>query len=213
MRYPARVIPKEKRRWAYGFLALAVAYLAAFYAIPGFLGGDKGEAASGQCVPYHAVRLDQRENHGQPWRITASIEKNGTCSFGLVTLKFSPQETSRGSWTIGWSIPAHGHLPPTATIDAGDYGEANGRAVGGGVGIHVQTVVLKLSGGGTIVVHPKKPSGRLLTSFVWLRNLRYFLCFYPAGEHVKTARLLDAKGKVITTVRSEEGEIEGFMGL
>lgn len=204
---------KDKRRWAYGFVVLMVSYLAAFYVMPSFLASSDGNAASGQCVPYHAVRLDHRENHGQAWRITASIEKNGTCSFGLVTMKFSPQETSRGSWTMGWSIPAHGHLPLTATIDAGDYGEVNGRAVGGGVGIRVRTVVLKLSGGDTIVVHPKKPSRRLLTSFVWLRNLRYFLRFYPAGEHVKTARLLDAKGKVITTVRSEEGEIEGFMGL
>lgn len=64
-----------------------------------------------------------------------------------------------------------------------------------------------------MVVRPKLPRKQLLTRFVWLHNLRYFLRFHPAGEHVKTATLLDANGKVICTAHSEEGLIEGFMGV
>jgi hypothetical protein len=47
----------------------------------------------------------------------------------------------------------------------------------------------------------------------WLHGLRYFLRFCPAGEHVTMAKLLDAKGKVIAIVHSEEGVIEGFMSV
>jgi len=213
MRYAAGVIPKENRRWAYWLLALAAACLVVFYAIPGLFGSDKGEAASAKCAPYREVSLDHGEHRDRSWRIKASREKNGDCSAWLLKVQFLPQGISRGSWTGGWAISAHGHLPTTATIGAGDYGEDDGRSVGGVTGIHVRTVVLKLSGGDTMVVHPKKPHGRLLTSFVWLRDLRYFLRFYPAGEHVKMAKLFDAHGKRLSTVHSEEGVLEGFMGL
>lgn len=212
MRYSAVVIAKRNRRWAYGLLALAVAYFAAFYVIPGFLPSSEGEAASSRCAQ-RKVGLDHGERHGRQWRITASIEKNPDCSYWLLKMRFSPQGMGPGSWTGGWGIPAGGDLPASATIGANDEEEEDGRAVGGVVGSRVHSVVLKLSGGRTMVVHPTDPSKGLRRRFVWLRNLRYFLHFYPVGEHVKTAKLLDRSGKVIFTAHSHEGELEGFMGL
>lgn len=190
---------------------MAVAYLTAFYVMPGFLASSDGEGASAPCISHREVRLDHGEHYGRPWRITASIEKNGGCSYWLLKVNFFPQGIPRGSWTGGWGIPAGGHLPATATIGAGDYEEEDGRAVSGVVGSRVRTVVLKLSGGRAMAVHPKDPSKGLRRRFVWLRGLRYFLRFYPAGKHVKTAKLLDANGKVIFTAHSEDGELQGNM--
>lgn len=215
MSYPSVVITKENRRRAHWLFALAAAYFAAFYVLPGFLASSGGEAASGQCVPHREVGLDHGEHHGRPWRIIASvegIEHNGGCSFWFLKVRFSPQGIPRGSWTEGWGIPAGGHLPATATIGAGDYEEEDGRAVGGVVGSRVRSVVLKMSGGSTMVVHPKEPRKGLGSRFGWLRGLRYFLFFYPAGGHVKTIKLLDVNGDVIFTAHSEEGSLQGDMG-
>jgi hypothetical protein len=208
------VITKEHRRWAYGLLAMAVAYLVAVYAIPGFLASSAVEAASAQCVPHHKVSLDHGEHDGRPWRITASIDKierHDRCSYWFLKVKFVPQGVSWGSWIEGWGIPAGGHLPATATIDARDYEEEDGRAVGGVVGSRVRSVVLELSGRRTMVVYPKDPGEEFHRRFVWLHGLRYFLDFYPAGKHIKTAKLLDANGKVIYTAHSQEGELVGSM--
>jgi hypothetical protein len=210
MRYRYTVINKGNR-WAHVLVAVALAYLITVYVVPGILAGRDSEAASGSCVPRHAVGLDRGEHDGHPWRIMAGVEKNPGCSFWLLNVEFFPQGKVRGSWSSGWGIPAGGHLPAAATIAASDYPEGDGRAVGGVVGSRVRRVVFRLSGGGVIVVHPKDPRAELRSRFVWLHGLRYFLRFYPAGAHVKTAELLDAKGKTITKVHSEEGEIEGFM--
>jgi hypothetical protein len=210
VRYPSAVNRNSNLKWAYGLLSLAVAYLAAVYVVPSFAQSD-GKASSGQCA-YRKVSLEHGEHNGRPWRITASIEKNGSCSSWLLKAIFSPQGVGPGSWTGGWGVPAGGHLPRSATIGARDDEEEDGRAVSGVVGSRVRSVVLKLNDGGMMVVHPKDPSEALRRHFVWLRNLRYFLRFYPAGEHVKAARLLDADGKIIFTARSEEGSLRGFMG-
>jgi hypothetical protein len=57
-----------------------------------------------------------------------------------------------------------------------------------------------------IVVHPKLPPPALRERFVWLRNVRYFVRYYPPGEHVRVARLLNAQGELIGVVRGSEGD-------
>ncbi|HSS42333.1 MAG TPA: hypothetical protein VLK37_07245 [Solirubrobacterales bacterium] len=202
------MIVNRNRRWAYGLFVLALAYLGAFYLIP--LANGDGKATSEQCVPRHKIDLDHGRHGGEPWHIRAGVEKNPDCSYWLLKVEFSPQGKYRGSWTDGWGIPGGGHLPASATIDASE--EEEGLAMGGVVGLRVHNVVLSFTGGRTLVVGPKTPRDSLLRRFVWLHGLRYFLCFFPAGEHVETAKLLDAKGKIISTVHNQEGEFVGFMG-
>jgi hypothetical protein len=211
MRYSVPMIAKEKRRWAYGLFGLAIGYLAVFYVIPGLLASSDGAAAVRHCVPRHKVGLANGQHEGRRWHIKAYVEKNPDCSYLLLKVEFAPQGELRGSWTGGWGVPGGGHLSPSATIAASDNAGDERRNVGGIVGSRVRSVVLQLSEGGTMVVHPKLPSKELRRRFVWLNGLRYFLRFYPAGKHVKAAKLLDAKGKIITTVHSQEGELEGFM--
>jgi hypothetical protein len=191
-----------------------MAFLAAVYVLPGAFASSNGAGASSEtCVPRHKVVVDRGDHAGRPWLISAGVEKNPSCSFLLLKMEFSPLAETRGSWTGGWGIPAHGHLSDAATIAAGDHLEGSERSVSGVVGSRVRRVVFKMSTGHEIVVNPKLPSEALRERFVWLHGLRYFLRFYPTGEHVRAARLLDAKGKLISIVRADEGEIEGFMSV
>jgi len=203
----------SNHRWAYGLLLLALAFFAALYGIPPLVANSDSETVSGQCIPHHKVKLDHGEHGGRPWRINASIEKierHGGCSYWFLKVQFLPQGMAPGSWTEGWGIPAGGHLPDTATIDASE--EEEGQAIGGVVGSRVHSVILSFSGARKVVVHPKDPRTGLLRRFIWLHGLRFFLYFFRAGEHVRTAKLLDAKGNTIATVHSQEGELIGFMG-
>ena len=193
-------------------MVIAVAYLTIFYLISSFLANSDGEAGSGKCIPYHKIGLAHGEHGGRQWRIGASIEKierRGQCSYWFLKVNFSPNGRSRGSWIEGWSVPAGGHLPLDATIDA--YEAEDGRSIGGVVGSRVRTVILWMTGGRTVVFHPQVPSHSLRERFVWLRGLRYFLWFHPAGEHPKMAKLLDGTGKVLYTAHSQEGELIGNM--
>jgi hypothetical protein len=203
---------QKKRRWVYAIFAVATVYFAAFYAVPGFLASSDGKAESGQCVARHEVSLDHGEHDARPWHIGASIEKiekDGRCPYWFLKVTFFPEGVGPGSWTEGWGIPAGGHLPADATIDA--YDSEDGRSIGGVVGSRVRRVILKLDGGRTIVVRTKAPREGLRRRFVWLRELRYFLCFHPAGERVLNAKLLDEKGKMIYIAHAQEGELLGHM--
>lgn len=205
------MISQESRRWAYGIAALAAVYLVAFYVIPAFLANSDGDSGSG-CTPHHNVHLEHGEHEGRQWRIAASIgksERNSRCTYWLLKVNFSPTGRSRGSWTEGWSVPAGGHLSPDATIDAIEA--EDGRSIGGVVGSSVRSLVLEMTNGRTITVHPKIPKQDLRARFVWLRGLRYFLTFHSTNEHVKAARLLDSKGNVIYTAHAQEGELVGNM--
>lgn len=212
MGYPSFMTTLRRWRWGFGLLILALGYLSAFYLTPGFLADSDGKPVAGECVSPRRVDLDHGEHKGQPWRINASIEKierRNRCSYWFLKVQFSPQGVLPGSWTEGWGIPAGGHLPATATIDASE--EEEGRAIGGVVGSRVHSVILRFSSGRAMAVHPKDPRKQLLKRFVWLHDLRYFLIYFPSGESVKTAELLDAAGKVILTVHSQEGELVGNM--
>jgi hypothetical protein len=212
MRYPFLMVANRTRRWGYGLLLLASASLVAFYVIPAFVASSDGQVADGQCVRRHEVNLDHGEHAGRPWRVNASIEKierHGHCSYWFLKVQFVPRGVAPGSWTEGWGIPAGGHLPATATIDAAE--EEEGQAIGGVVGSRIHSVILIFNGGRRMVVQPKAPSEQLRNRFVWLHDLRYFLSYFPAGEHVRTAKLLDATGKLVFTAHNQEGELIGNM--
>jgi hypothetical protein len=207
------MVANSNSRWAYGLLLLALAVFAALSVILAFVANSDSETVSKQCVPHHEVNPDYGEHGGRPWRINASIEKierHGGCSYWFLKVQFLPQGVAPGSWTEGWGISAAGHLRATATIDASE--EEEGQAIGGVVGSRVHSVILSISGARMVVVHPKDPRPELFRRFMWLHGLRYFIYFFRAGEHVRAAKLFDAKGNIISTVHSREGEVVGFMG-
>lgn len=53
---------------------------------------------------------------------------------------------------------------------------------------------------------------QLRRRFAWLCHVRYFLRYYPRGQHMKSVRLLDDQGKLLYATRGFEGELTGPMG-
>lgn len=211
-----------KWRWALGFFALGAAYLVAVYVLPGAIDQSDGQEPtrnrvfsrhSGRCTNHLRVPVERGEHKGQSWSVIASIENDQDCGAWLLKMRFLPQNVMPGSWEGGWEIPSGGHLPDWATISARDEATGEDRVISGVVGMRVRTVVFRTRSGHRVVVHPKAPKARLRKRFGWLRNLRYFLRFYPKGDPVRTAKLLDGRGKIIASFQCQAGEITGNMSL
>lgn len=198
---------------------VAIVYFLAVYIGPGLVDRSEGrgqastESApmSGQCIKHRRtsvqVPIDHGEHDSNSWSIIASIGSGHACgAWWSLGMEFLPQDVMRGSWKGLWEIPAGGHLPASATISARDETTGEDRVVSGIVGWNVRTVVFRTQSGRRIIVHPKAPDGRFLKRFVWLRNLRYFLRFYPVHDPMKAARLLDSRGGTIRTVEFRLGE-------
>lgn len=163
-----------------------------------------------QCIhrQKHLV-ADGKSPSGRQWTVTASIRDNGGCSTWLFSMDFRPSGTLRGSSRWSWRIPAGGHLSKKFTIDAQDESAGPNRAFYGAVGGRVKIIVLTTSNGKRLTVHPKLPSLALRERFVWLRNVRYVLRYYPSDQHVRVARLFNAQGDLVGRVGGSEGEFAG----
>jgi hypothetical protein len=199
---------------------MAVVYFMAVYILPGLVDSSDGQAPrnaharqSGQCTEPLQVRIKHGEHRGHPWSVIAGIENDHDCSAWFLKVKFLPQNRTSGSWEGGWEIPSGGHLPDSATISAQDEATGGDRVISGVVGWKVQTIVFITKSGDRFAVHPKAPEATLRKRFGWLNNLRYFLRFYPVGDPVKVARLLDSRGETIGNFPCRLGEIEGKMSL
>jgi len=167
--------------------------------------------------------------NGIPWTAAASIRDNGrNCSAWLLGFEFRPdrkpysqsweakaeaelhrQFPMPGSFSWGWRIPAGGHLPNDFMISGRDEYEGSERVFAGAAGGSVKSITLTMSSGRHVVIRPRLPGQALRQRFVWLRNLRYFVSYYPLGSHVQEVKVRNAKG--MFTVR--EKEITGDEGV
>jgi hypothetical protein len=171
------------------------------------MASSQDTALANRCIhrQQHLI-ADGRNPNGKRWTVTASVHNNGSCRSWLFSMDFRPSGTVRGSSRWGWRIPSGGHLSAKFTINAQDESAGSSRVFYGAVGKRVKSVGLTMSKGGRVVVHPKLPPLALRRRFVWLRNVRYFVRYYPPGDHVQTARLLNAQGGLLKVVRGSEGE-------
>lgn len=167
--------------------------------------------------------------NGIPWTVTASIRDSGrNCSAWLLGFEFRPdrkpyshsweaeinkQIPMPGSFSWGWGIPVGGHLPNDFTISGRDEYEGSERIFAGAAGGSVKSITLTMTSGQHVVIRPRLPSRALRQRFVWLRNLRYFVSYYPLGSHVQKVTVRNAKG--VVTIRGDAGAFEkiGLTGL
>lgn len=200
----------EKIRWSLGLVSLAVAFLFAVYVLPAFSASPETANGSEQCVQKQEKLVDSGLNpSGDPWTIKATIRKNDGCDSWLFVSKFVPAGKVRGSFSFGWGIPAGGHLSNAFTIGAQDESSNSERVFAGAVGGRVTRIIVQMSSGGPLTIRPKLPAKRLREKFVWLRNVRYIMRFYPAGSYATKVTLYSADGKVVERLRPVEGEFSG----
>lgn len=165
----------------------------------------------GTCIHrQHQLIAQGPSPSGKRWTVTSTVHNNVGCHSWFLELDIRPNGTARGSSAWGWSIPVGGHLSSRFTIDAqDDIGDAS-RTFYGVVGARVRAISLQKTNGEILTIHPRLPPAGLRKRFVWLRDLRYFVRYYPRGPRGKVARLLDSRGRLIARVHGQEG---GFAGL
>jgi hypothetical protein len=110
------------------------------------------------------------------------------------------------NWGWGTGIPAGGHLSSTYTIDASDNLEEDGawRVFSGSVAGDVAKAIATLTNGKRLTFKPRSAPASIRRKVVWLRNVRYFVQYYPPTAFVASVSLFSASGQLL--YRASGGE-------
>ncbi|HEX3733904.1 MAG TPA: hypothetical protein VHU86_02000 [Solirubrobacterales bacterium] len=163
-------------------------------------------SAGASCIRRHSVQIASGTSpSGLPWTVEGEIGDNGSCGEWLFGMEFQLQSAGNWGWDTG--IPAGGHLPRNFTIEASDDLQADGttRVFSGTVGGDVAKVVATLSNGKHLAIQPILPSASLRHQVVWLRNVRYFVQYYPPEGLVTSVSLFSASGHLLHKTTSADG--------
>jgi hypothetical protein len=163
-------------------------------------------SATANCIKRHGVQIASGSNpSGELWTVEATIGNNGSCREWLFGMEFDLPDAAYWSWVTG--IPAGGHLPKSLTIDASDDLQNDGswRVFSGTAGGNVAKLVARLSNGKRLRIQPKSAPVHLRRKAVWLRNIRYFVQYYPPEGFVMSVSLFSASGKLLKRLQGPEG--------
>lgn len=176
---------------------LAVALVSFFVFIP---------SAGAACITRHQVPIASGPSpEGETWTVEGEIGNNGSCREWLFGMEFSlPGAVNWGSST---GISAGGHLSSSYTIGASDDLQEDGawRVFSGLVAGDVAKVTATLSNGKRLSFKPRATPTPLRRKVVWLRNVRYFVQYYPPSGFVTSASLFSASGQLL--YRTSGGEL------
>lgn len=165
--------------------------------------------ASDTCNQRQAIATGQSPD-GSPWAVMGWIRQNGgSCKAWLFGVEFTLAGRTPDTFSSGWGIPPGGHLPRGFTFSGHDRNEGTERVFAGAAGVHVKSLLLTMSNRRQITIYPLLPTPTLRKRFVWLRNLRYFVQFYPTGLHIRLVTARNSKGRIVAKSGGEEGFFEG----
>ncbi len=158
------------------------------------------------CIKRHQVRIATGTSPtGWAWTVDGSIGNNGNCREWLFGMDFEIQGAT--SWGWGTGIPPGGHLGRGFQINASDdlLEDGSDRVFSGTVNGEVAKIVLTLSNNNHLTIRPKSPSPQLRRKVVWLRNVRYFVEFYPPEGFVTGVATLSATDQLLYRDKTFEG--------
>lgn len=162
-------------------------------------------AAGAACIPRHGVPIDSGSSpEGATWTVEGTIGNNGSCREWLFGMEFSLPGAV--NWGTSTGIPVGGHLSSRYTIDASDNLQEDGawRVFSGLVAGDVAKVTASLSNGRRLVFKPRSAPASLRRKVVWLRNVRYFVQYYPPTGFVTAASLFSVTGQLLYRTSGEE---------
>lgn len=161
--------------------------------------------AQAACISRHKVPISSGSSpEGSTWTVEGTIGNNGSCREWLLGMDFSLPGAGDWGWATG--IPAGGHLSQRYTMDASDYLLEDGawRVFSGSVGGDVAKVTATLSNGKRLSFDPLPVPASLRRKVVWLRNVRYFVQYYPPTGFVTSVSLFSASGQLLRKGSGEE---------
>jgi hypothetical protein len=184
------------RRWPIPLLFVMVALLIVV------------SAAEAACIKRHEVRIASGTSpSGWNWTVDGIIGNNGerNCREWLFGMDFELQGAANWGWATG--IPAGGHLGRGFDISASDdlLEDGSYRVFSGSVSGEVAKVLVTLSNNKRVTIRPRAPSERLRRKVVWLRNVRYFVEYYPPEGFVTGVATFSASGQLLYRDKSFEG--------
>jgi len=145
--------------------------------------------------------------YGVPWRITAATRHSATLGTSTAELSFSIHacgEYSESGYSEGFRLPftRAPFLTAGTGTDIDSFPEGD---LSGVTSREIASLKLKMSDGGTLSVHPRSAPHRLWRTLPWLRDLRFFDEYFPAGVKPREVVVLDRAGRVLARCRSKRG--------
>lgn len=163
--------------------------------------------ASAKCIDWHRVWIASGSSpSGWKWTVEGTIGNNGDhCREWLFGMDFSLEGAVNWGWGTG--IPAGGHLGRGFNIDSFDnlLEDGSDRVISGTVNGEVAKILFTLSNNKRLTVYPKAPSERLRKKIIWLRNVRYFVDYYPPEAFVTGVATFNSSGILLYRDKTYEG--------
>lgn len=154
--------------------------------------------AGAACIARHQMPIASGASpEGEAWTVEGGIGNNGSCREWLFGMDFSLPGAVNWGWSTG--IPAGGHLSAAFTLDVSDDLQEDGawRVFSGSVAGDVTKVMATLSNGKRLVFKPRSAPASLRHKVIWLRNVRYFVQYYPPTGFVTSVSLFSASGQLL----------------
>jgi hypothetical protein len=165
--------------------------------------------AGARCIKSHDVRIASGTSpNGLSWTVNGTIKNNGGgCGDWLFGLDFDLEGAATWGWATG--IPAGGHLGRRYDISASDdlLEDGSSRVFSGSVSGEVVKVMLTLSNNRHLTIRPQSPPKQLRQKVVWLRNIRYFVDYYPPEGFVTGVAEFSASGQLLYRDKRFESSI------
>jgi len=162
--------------------------------------------ADAACVKRHQVRIASGTSpSGWNWTVDGTIGNNGgSCREWLFGMDFELEGAAHWGWGTG--IPAGGHRDRRFEIEASDdlLEDGSYRLISGSVSGEVAKVVFTLSNNKHLTIYPKSPSESLRRKVVWLRNVGYFVEYYPPKAFVTGVATFSPSGVLLYRDKSFE---------
>ncbi len=158
-------------------------------------------AAGAHCIERHSVPIAKGASlSGLLWEVEGTIGNNGgggSCREWLFGMEFNI--VGALGWGSSTGIPAGGHRGRDPGVDASDdlLVDGSDRVFSGFVTGEVAKVVATLSNNKHLTVRPKLPPKQLRRKVVWLRNLRYFVAYYPPEGFVTGVASFSRSGQLL----------------
>lgn len=147
--------------------------------------------------------------YGVPWRVKATLFARMNTQPRSVYVAFSMPSLFGVGWGTSLVLPIHRAFVMSATmgLEVTPYPESDFNGV---VAHDIATLQVGMSDDSTLTIQPEFAPSQIRDRFPWLRGLRFFDEFFPAGPRPEVVTALDAAGSVIARGRMDRGHLRLF---
>lgn len=172
-----------------------------------------GGAPACACGERDAVVVAHGKSlYGVPWRIKAGLLPRVGPQPRMLEVRFSvgPRDSYEGG---GYSkmlpLPLHPRFVFSA-IKGSDFDDHPEGDLSGVTSWRVSSLVLTMSEGEPLTVHPTPAPTDLRKRLPWLRGARFFDAFFPGSQQPELVEAFDGEGHLLARDRGARGPFSGI---